>query len=263
MSRKAAGRAAKAQYDEAEHAFKNGDFRRAAELFETAYKVYPHHSSLWSAAQAWMRADEDVRAANLLERYLREAPANAPDRDRATSAIGELDRKLGRIEIQSNDVTDVKVDGERVDAERLWVVPGEHVATADSHGRPVRKVVSVAAGDRVAVTMELQAPTSIGGEQPTARALKPLPPWVVFVGAGASLAGGGIIAWSGLDTLDKRDAFLKAPTQRTLDDAHSSQTRTNVAVGVTAGVAALTALAAAFFVDWSGSPKTAASASAR
>lgn len=262
-------RAAKAQYDEGERAFKKGDFRRAAELFENAYRILPHHSPLWNAARSWIRAGEDVRGANLLERYLKEAPPNAPDRDRATEAITDLDKRLGRIEVLTNDVTDVKIDGEALDGDKLWVVPGEHVATADAHGKPVRKTVSVAAGDRVSVTLEPPPPPETMLPPPPPP--KPLPRWVVFAGAGVSVVGGGLVALSGIDTLNKKDdvdKYISSPTfnkddesqraiaQNRIDDAASAQTRTNVAIGVTVGVAVLTAVAAVFFVDWDKKPTT-------
>lgn len=250
------GRAAKAQYDEGERAFKKGDFRRAGELFEAAYRIFPHHSALWAAARAWIRAGEDVRGANLLEQYLNSAPANAPDRDLATQVITDLDKRLGRIEILMTDVADVKIDGEELTAQKLWVVPGEHVVTADAKGKPVRKTVAVAAGDRLSVTMEPPPPPPAFGEPPPAVTNKPIPPWLVFVGAGVTAVGAGLSIASGLDTLGKRDAFIKEPTQPALDDAHASQTRTNVLIGTTVGVAVLTGVAA-FFVDWSGKSKVA------
>jgi hypothetical protein len=254
--RKAQIRSAKAQYEEAERAYKGGDFRRAAELFEGAYKAAPHHSPLWNAARSWMRVNEDVRAANLLERYLREAPGDAPDRDRATQAITELDRRLGRIEFLKSNVSDVRLDGEPVPSDRLWVVPGEHVATADASGTPIRKVVAVAAGDRVSVTLEPAIPALVPPEPPR----KPLPPWTVVIGGGLTLAGAGVTVWSGLDTLDKKDIFLRDQTQPALDDANAAEARTNVLLGVTIGVALITVIAAAFFVDWKGSKPARSSA---
>lgn len=267
--RQSAGRAAKAQYDEGERAFKKGDFRRAGELFETAYRIFPHHSALWAAARAWIRAGEDVRGANLLEQFLTEAPANAPDRDRATEVINDFERRVGRIEVLQNDVTDVKIDGQRIALQRVWVVPGDHVATADAHGKPVRKIVTVAAGDRVSVTLE---PAPVVEPGPVVeRPVRPLRPWVVFAGAGVSLIGGGLLTVSGLDTLEKRNDFQSyaatvnqpsydtAFAQSRLDDANAAQSRTNVIIGVTIGVAALTTLAALFLVEWqkpAGSPSS-------
>jgi len=271
--RQAAARAAKAQYEEGERAFKKGDFRRSAELFENAYRIVPHHSALWGAARAWIRAGEDVRGANLLERYLREAPPNAPDRDRATEVITDLDKRLGRIEVLLNDVTDVRIDGEVLDGDKLWVVPGEHVASADAHGKPVRKTVSVAAGDRVSVTLELPPPV-VTPPMVENRTPRPLPPWLIIVGGGLTVAGAGVLTYSGIDTINKKNdfqeyvsglgsgapGFTRDAAQSKLDEANQAQDRTNILIGVTVGVAVVTTVAALFFTDWGQKavPKTAA-----
>jgi hypothetical protein len=81
--REAAARA----FSQGQRAFKKGDFRHAAESFETAYKDAPHPSSLWNAARAWHRARELARAANLYAKFLREAPADSRDRNSAQAAI--------------------------------------------------------------------------------------------------------------------------------------------------------------------------------
>jgi hypothetical protein len=74
--------------------------------------------------------------------------------------------------------------------------------------------------------------------------------------AGGALAatGLGLTIASGLDTVSKRDAFLADPTQPHLDDAFHSQTRTNVLLACTGGVALVTAVVAAFFVEWKAAP---------
>jgi hypothetical protein len=65
--------------------------------------------------------------------------------------------------------------------------------------------------------------------------------------------GLGLTIWSGTDTLSARDTFDAAMTEENLQSGRAKQTRTNVLLGVTLGVAALTGAAAIFFVDWSGS----------
>jgi hypothetical protein len=241
---------AKAAYEEGASAFARGDYRRAAESFEAAHKLLPHHSNLWNAGQAWMKAGEDVRAANMLERFLNEAPADAPDRNKATQAIRDLEKRLGRIEVVANNVTDVKVDGNPMNGTRLWVVPGEHVATGEADGKPIRKPVSVAAGDRVSVTLEVvvEAPPP-----PPPVSHKPLPPWLFFLGAGATTIAAGVTIASGLDTFDKRDAFQQdRSSQAKLDVAKSSRDRTNMLIVTSAALGVVTGVIF-FLTDWSGS----------
>ncbi len=247
-------RAAKAAWDDGETAFNKGDFRRSAESFELAYKLLPHHSALWNAARAWLKAGEDVRAANMLERYLNEAPANAPDRDRATLAIRDVDKRLGRVEIVANNVNDLKVDGQPLNGNRMWVVPGEHVATGEVDGKPIRKVVSVAAGDRVSVTLELvMREETVDHPPPPPPPQKPIPSWVFYTGVGATVVGGGLVVASGLDALEKGKAFEgNRQSAVRLADARDAQNRTNIVIGVTVGVAVLTGITY-FFTDFGGS----------
>ncbi|MCA9585633.1 MAG: hypothetical protein KC657_09765 [Myxococcales bacterium] len=250
------------QFAEGTRAFKAGDYRRAGESFEAAYATKPHHAPLWNGARSWHRAGELVHAANLYEQYLREAPADAPDRDNATAALREVSQRTGRVELHAaTGVRRPRIDGTEVRVPVLHVAPGEHVAEGDTDGAPLRKTFDVEAGARVSVTLS-PAPPALA-EVPPLRPLPAppepssgLPPIVVLAGGVLTVAGGALTVWSGLDTVSQRDAFLGDPTQSRLDDAFSSQTRTNVLLGTTLGVAALTGVVAIFFTDWRGAQAT-------
>jgi hypothetical protein len=86
--------------------------------------------------------------------------------------------------------------------------------------------------------------------------LRVLPPAAVIGGGAATTLLLGFTIWSGVDTLNARDDFDALPTQTNLDIGRSKQTRTNVLLGFTLGVAAVTGAAAVFFVDWDrGAPR--------
>lgn len=259
-----ADRTAARHFADGQKAFAAGDYAHAGDEFEAAYRDKPHHAPLWNAARSWQRAGEDVRAANLYARYLREAPPDAPDRDQATTALRGLTGKMGRIEPHAAGVDKLRLDGKSVDAPVVYVAPGEHVAEADDHGKAVRKVVTVRAGEQTSVTLapvQETAPAEplVGpprearddGGAPVA-SRKPLSPAVVVVGIALTAVAGGITVASGLDTISKRNAFPSDPTQPRLDAAFASQTRTNVLIGTTVGLGVVTAVLAAFFTDWSG-----------
>jgi hypothetical protein len=89
-----------------------------------------------------------------------------------------------------------------------------------------------------------------------------LSPWVIVGGGVLVTAGAAATAVSGIDTLQKRNAFFATKTQANLEAGFAAQSRTNVLVGVTLGAAALTALVALFFVDWKGEPASSRPASA-
>jgi hypothetical protein len=255
-----AARRAAREFVEGQKAFQSGDYVRAAESFEAAYRDKPHHSPLWNAARSWQRAGEDIRAANLYARYLREAPADAPDRDQATVSLKELTAKVGRVEIHTAPGIDKpRLDGKDADQPVVYVAPGEHVAEGMNGARPVRKVVRVSAGQTVSVTIAEEAPpppkvvivqAPPPAEEP--RGVRVLPPVVAIVGGALAVVGGGLTVASGLDTVSKKRAFLDDPTQPKLDDAFSSQTRTNVLLGTTIGVAVVSGVVALVFTDWKG-----------
>src|SRR5690606_30280718 len=143
----------------------------------------------------------------------------------------------------------------------VYVAPGEHLAEADAPTGVVRKVIRVAPGELVSVTLTpdeppgTDAPPPRGGESPTASAdddARRLSPAFAIAGGALSLVGAGVTVAAGLDTVAKRDAFLEDRTQSRLDDAFASQTRTNVLLAVTLSAAVVTGIVAVFFTDWSG-----------
>ena len=256
-----AERNAARQFVDGQRAFSAKEYRRAAELFEGAYRDKPHYAALWNAARSWHRAGEDVRAANLYAHYLRDAPVDAPDRDQAMAALRELTARTGRVELQGERVSRLRIDGIETDTAITYVTPGDHVAEGDGEDGIVRKAVRVEAGQLVRVRLVPAPPRAPAPEdpppdpppeepkKPASRGLSP-----VFTVAGAVLtaAGAGLTIASGLDTVSKRDAFLVDRTQARLDDAFASQTRTNVFLGVTVGLALATGVVALFFTDWKG-----------
>jgi tetratricopeptide (TPR) repeat protein len=257
----AADRQAAAQaFAEGQRAFTLGDFPHAAESFEKAYSKAPHHSALWNAARSWQKAGETARAANLYARYLREAPPNAPDRNSASSALQKISTKLARLEIHATGIDDLKVDGEPIESTSVYVTPGTHLIEGHAGDRVVRQSQPAEAGAVVSVALVAPPPVASSAAKPIptppTSSDKPssgkLPPTVVYVGGAVTVVLAGVMVWSGLNTLSQKDAFDSAPTQANLDDGHSRQTRTNILLGVTAGVAVLTTVAAVWLVDWKG-----------
>jgi len=77
-----------------------------------------------------------------------------------------------------------------------------------------------------------------------------LSPGVFVTGMLVTLGLGGALVWSSLDTLEGRDAYVQNPTQAGLDDGRSREFRTNILIGATAGVGAITLLVGAAFTRW-------------
>lgn len=275
-------REAAKDFAEGDRAFKDGDFRHAAESYERAYQRVPHYSALWNAARSWDHAGEPARAANLYSRYLREAPPRARDRNSAQRLLRALSNRLARLEIHATDVSDVHVDDAPVDAPSVYVTPGAHVvAGKTSDGTVVRQSSDVQAGDVVSISLVPSAAgatasvapapptTSAPGPGAAPSATTPAPdeseqeqapssssrhwsPVFVYFGGAVTLALGGITIWSGLDTMQQKDTFDKNPTQSNLDSGKSKEMRTNVLIGATAAVGVVTGVTALFLIDWKG-----------
>ncbi len=264
-------KAASDAFHEGDRAFKLGDYRRAAEAYETAYRRAPHHAPLWNAARAWDRAGEIARAATLYAKYLREAPPKAPDRNSATTALAKVAPKLARLDIHVDaGMSAVTVDDRAAEPDTpgdtssaqtftVYVVPGAHVVEARAGDQVVRQSPKVEAGEVVGVAIAVPATTK--AEPPPPVSPPPPPPvsrgWspaVLAFGGAVTAITAGLAIWSGVDTLHQKDAFDKAPTQDNLDSGHAKQMRTNVLVVVATLSGLLTTAAAVFLVDWHSAP---------
>ena len=253
-------RAAAKLFAEGQRAYHAGDYRHAAESFEAAYARAPRLPPLWNAARAWQKGGELVRAANLYASYLRKAPPTAPDRNSATSALRDLSTRLAELEVHAAAMTDLKLDGVAIDLDDqspasvvLYVTPGEHVVEGTENGKIVRQTPTAVAGTSVSVVLIAAAAPPPPPPPSAPREEKPSHGWspvVVAVGGGLTAVAAGFLIWSSVDTLSQRSAFDASPTQANLDTGLADQTRTNVLLGVTLGVALFTGLAAIFLVDW-------------
>ncbi len=257
-------------FDEASRAFDAGDFLRAAEAFDAAYRLAPAADTLWNEARSWDRGGDLARAAATLSRYLREAPPRAADRGVAQARLTQLTPRLGRIELHAEAGAEVSVDGASAEPGVVYVNAGSHVVVATLRGARQQRTVEVARGDTVAVAFEAPLPPpapplAAPDERVTSALPSPLAPvpavssaperrgvspWFVAGGAALAAAGAGVTVWSGLDTLSALHMFNAHPTSSNLSDGKSAETRTNVLLGATLGVAALTGAFAVWVVDW-------------
>jgi hypothetical protein len=254
-------------FTEGLRAFDRGDYLGAAREFDAAEQLAPHIDVLWNAARAWARTDDKARAATLYARYLRESPVDAPDRGTAQRQLAALAPKLGRVEVHGDHITHLVVDGRASDETTVYVSPGAHVVSAVVDTSPSTQTVRLEAGQTVSVAFEAEAPPPPPLATPAPQGVpapalpappsEPRPrggwsPWVVVGGGLLTATALGFAIWSGLETLDTLNAFNARPTPGNLEEGQTRQTRTNVLIGTTAGLALLTGSAAVFFVRWGG-----------
>jgi hypothetical protein len=279
-----------AAFAKGEKAFAAGKFAESAAAFEQAYRFVQHPSVIWNAARAWHKAGDLARAANLYEKYLQEAPDNAPDRKNATTGLEQLSAKLGRLDIYAPGVTEIAIDDNPVPSAspspgaapssspsaraRVYVNPGTHIVRGKLAGREIKRTQAVEPGGVASVALAADEsadkadPAKVdrgkenaaGPVKPkvdgadSGKPWKPIPKVAVIAGGAVTTVLLGVTIGSGIDTLNARSEYDAAPTQTRLNDGLGKQTRTNVLLGVTAGVAAVTAAMAIWFVEW-GPPK--------
>jgi hypothetical protein len=247
-------------FDRANKAYGQKDFRVAASGFEDAYRLAPNYKVLLAAGMAWHYANQPVRAANLLEKFLNDAPAGADNRKQAVNTLGELDATLGRIEVHGVDLATVGVDDEpKLSLNVVRVTPGEHLVHGACGTRSVSRSVRVVAGASESVLFDCGTAPTPSGTVPrvlsapadtTASDKTKLSPVFFFAAAGGSLALGGLTVWSGVDTLALEDRFHQDRSNTALyDDGVSAQLRTNLLLG-SAIVLAGVALYLGFRTDW-------------
>lgn len=257
---------AKREFTKGERAFARGEYLSAAEAFEAANRLVPHHSALWNAARARELGGDAAGAANRYAQFLRVAPRSASDRDAATNALARLSKRLGKLTLLGT--TPAAVDGVHLDAgDSLYVTPGLHLIVRESTGNQAaaRRELSFAAGEESSLTMDEATPPKPAAppvpppvlvprpaESPRS---KPLPPWVAFTGAGVTALFAGLTVWSGLDTISARSDYDQNPTSDQWVDGKGLRTRTNVLLSTTIVMGLATVGIAVFLVDWNRGPK--------
>jgi hypothetical protein len=255
------------QFTEGSKAFDHGDFVHAADAFELAYRLAPHVDSLWNAARARQRADELARAATLYAKYLREAPADARDRNIATVALSALASRLGRIEVHGSRIEELAIDEHSSDERITYVSPGAHVVRAVlAGGLAQQQQTDLAAGDVVSLLFDAPAPVVPPEplpERPPVEA-SPFPPsrqggmspWVVA--GGGALTGVAVAATiaTGLSTMSALDRFQAHPTASNLAAGQAMQVRTNLLLGVSIGLGVMTTATTIWLVDWRGARRS-------
>lgn len=241
-------------------------FRAAADLYESAYKHVPDAKYLFSEASAFQKNGDLTRAATLYTRYLKEAPEKAPAREKAKKELDALTAKLGQLAIKADGASQVAVDSELLDSPlppTIFVQPGAHQVEAKFGDKTVSQPATATAGAVANVTLALPVeappkPVAVLAPPPSPPKpaanpkRKPLPPLVVYIGAGAAVVAGGLTLLSGLDTSSQKDTFDSDRSQANLDAGKDKQLRTNILLAVTGGVVVLTTVAAIFLVDWKG-----------
>jgi hypothetical protein len=284
-------RAAAEAFDKGREAYKAEEYVEAAEQFEKADGSAPSSAALELAIRARDKAGELDRAATLLALALK----RHPDDDNLLKLVPDIQKraaeKLFELSASCDQPCDLTVGGKIMHGapstqRTLFVQPGAVTVRAGwSDNRSDSKQIQAEAAGKGEVSFV--APATAAGQDMAKEPTEPvapdastapdptkdqgpekkssgLPPALFFVGAGLTVVAGGITIWSGIDTVNnpgadavKRDCAGKGEDCPAYQDGLSKQRRTNVLIGVTAGLGVATVLVGALFTDWSGGKSSA------
>jgi hypothetical protein len=265
---------ASAAYNRGTEAYRGGDYDAAARWYETADELAPSANALIQAIRAHERAGSELRAASLavalVERYGEERMASH------TRIIERVAGRALRLTVRC-DGCRIEIDGDPERLTTLFLTPDtEHVVVARFDAGVREERVAGPPGESRTLEIEPPAPEPIApvtpGPEPTPVTPpigtgdgdgdddRGISPWFFASAATLTVAAGAVLLWSGLDTLDARDRYEEMPTQERYDRGRELERRTNILIGVTAGLAAAT-VGLVFGTDWDGDEEPAPSPS--
>jgi hypothetical protein len=279
-------RVAAEAFDHGREAYKAEDFVEAAEQFEKADSNAPSPAALELAIRARDKAGELDRAATLLALALK----RHPDDENLLKISADVLKRAGAtlFELTANcDVAcDLTVGGKIIhgapDTQRvIYVQPGPLTVRAGwADNRSDSKQVQAEAGGKGEVTFA--SPSSPAAKNMAEEPSEPIAstpaappadegvnnkssgwsPTAFYVGAGLTAVLGGITVWSGIDTVNnpgadrvKKECGGQGESCALYQEGLSKQRRTNVLIGVTAGVGVGTLLVGLLATDWGSGPK--------
>ncbi|MBX3247432.1 MAG: hypothetical protein KF901_09640 [Myxococcales bacterium] len=277
--------AAAEAFDRGTSAYLGEDFTGAARWFEMANNLAPAAPALLQAIRSHQRAGNELRAGTLALRLVARFPEAGAAVDEAQSVLEAVRQRYFLVEVVCPTECAVELDGTLQAHPAFFLRPNEaHTVGAGFPTGTVTEEVRGGAGEQR--TLSFTAPAGTAGAQATQgaddgagrswvdrgrRDPEPPPPerrgvhpaafvtsLVLTVGAGA------VLVWSGLDTLSARDEYVDVAEQeraeglgfpratQLLESGRDKELRTNILIGATAGLAAVT-LVLAIVTDWGGS----------
>jgi hypothetical protein len=266
-------------FDRGREAYKTEDWVTAAEQFERADSLAGSPTALEYAIRARDKAAQLDRAATLAALVVKRYPDETNLGKIATDVVQRARSGLFELSVSCAEPCDLAVGGKIVpgaaDVQRTLYLPagkvtiragfsGERAASTEVEATLAGQGQIAFEPPAALVPVETTPPIDQGAaKQPAAVASqKPRSGWspaVFWVGAGLTAVLGGTTIWSGIDTLNnpgkervKRECAEGDTDCPVYQEGLAHQRRTNVLIGVTAGLGVATALVGVLATDWSG-----------
>lgn len=254
-------------YDQATSAYLSERYELAAHWFERAYRLVPTSTALLQAVRAHQKAGNLLRAANLSLQLRDKYPKDHRAKKTANEVIESVRPMNVLVEAKCERNCTLELDGALLQHPTFLAQPDvEHSLKAAFDDGETSTYVEGAAGETKQVSLAAPAPPPP----------PPIPRWAFFSSLGATVAMGAVTVWSGIDANNGVSAYEAAaqtanspginngasPTpaemaQALLDEGRKKERRTNILIGVTAGMAATTAVLGVF-TNWKGESRDAA-----
>ena len=255
-------------YDQGTSAYLSERYELAAHWFERAYRLVPTSTALLQAVRAYHKAGNSIRAANLALQVRDEYPLDERSKQITEAVVSAVQPANVLVEVECEKARTLELDGALVQHPTFFVTPEvEHSLKGAFDNGETSTFVQGAAGSTKKVMLAAPAPPSA----------PPVPRWAFFSSLGATVALGAVTVWSGIDANNGVSAFESAarsasspginsgasPTpeqqaQSLLEEGRQKERRTNILIGVTAGMAVGTAVLGVF-TNWKGESRDAAS----
>lgn len=273
-------------FDAGSDAFKAKDYAAAAKHFEAADRALPSPKALRLAMRSRAEAGNGALAATWAALALARYPSDAETAKQANDQLDKLSPGLHKLSVScaspcALSVGDDKLLGEPTTRWVVYLAPGPATVRATFYGAvaPQTEKISAAPGDASTLRFEpgngdeaaeTPAPvTVVPGSSPSPVIDTPpdapssgsgLSPVFFVAGLVATAGLGGVTIWSGIDTQNNPGADTvrercagQGESCPEYQQGRDAQTRTNILIGATAGVGALTAVVGLFLTDWGGS----------
>jgi len=232
-----------------------GNCGAAIAEFEAAYELVRRPNALYNIAQCEERLFRYDLAIATYERYLSEAPADAPDRPAVQAALGTLRNLLGVVHLTTNVQAEVWID------DRLaGVAPGDVYVPAGGHSLevraegfiPKRTEVKLVGRQEIALTLTLErAQTTVQVTETTG-----LSPVVFWVGTAATAVALGVGVGFAIEVGSLHDGAEALPAvdpgrRQARQDIESAELTADIFFG-SALVLGIGTTIVGFLTDWDG-----------
>lgn len=241
-----------------------GEWEQARTLFARAYEIHSQVLTLYNLAAAEMNCGGLVEADAHFRRFLMltRDGRHSDFRDAAEASRASLEERIAHLQIVVDNLEetdrlqyDDTVLAHAALAEELPINPGTHTLQVVRYNDTIHsEEIELAEGQRRQIRVELprrSAPTPTEGGRPSShetgdlvRSPGPHPAYGIVV-ASLAVVAGGVLVWSGLDTLSRNEEYedyAQAPNasfnvaEAHLTSAEKGERRTNALIGASVGL---------------------------